>query len=92
MGDYGNDLGGIPVMDGGSRLRGGDLKGEDLIDGEVLGGEDAVEAFEGEGSFAVEEVRGDPGRTGAVNGAHDDCLMAMAIAQAVRTERLGWRR
>jgi hypothetical protein len=43
-------------MDGGSRLRGGDLKGEDLIDGEVLGGEDAVEAFEGEGSFAVEEV------------------------------------
>ncbi|WP_433975048.1 terminase [Tunturiibacter lichenicola] len=26
------------------------------------------------------------GRTGAVNGAHDDCLMAMAIAQAVRAE------
>jgi hypothetical protein len=24
------------------------------------------------------------GRTGAVNGAHDDCLMAMAVAQAVR--------
>jgi hypothetical protein len=29
------------------------------------------------------------GRTGAVNGAHDDCLMAMAIAQAVRAEILG---
>ena len=26
------------------------------------------------------------GRTGAVNGAHDDCLMAMAVAQAVRAE------
>ncbi len=25
-------------------------------------------------------------RTGAVNGAHDDCVMAMAIAQAVRAE------
>jgi len=27
------------------------------------------------------------GRTGAANGAHDDCLMAMAIAQAVRAEK-----
>jgi hypothetical protein len=26
------------------------------------------------------------GRTGAANGAHDDCLMAMAIAQAVRAK------
>jgi hypothetical protein len=26
------------------------------------------------------------GRTGAVNGAHDDCLMAMAMGQAVRAE------
>ena len=32
------------------------------------------------------------GRTGAANGAHDDCLMAMAIAQAVRAELLGRRR
>jgi hypothetical protein len=31
------------------------------------------------------------GRTGAVNGAHDDCLMAMAVAQAVRAELLGKR-
>ncbi|WP_254063647.1 terminase [Granulicella sp. S190] len=31
------------------------------------------------------------GRTGAVNGAHDDCLMAMAVAQAVRAEILGKR-
>ena len=27
------------------------------------------------------------GRTGAAQGAHDDCLMAMAVAQAVRAER-----
>jgi hypothetical protein len=32
------------------------------------------------------------GRTGAVNGAHDDCLMAMAIGQAVRAELGGKRR
>ena len=31
------------------------------------------------------------GRVGAANGAHDDCLMAMAIAQAVRAERQGGR-
>ena len=29
------------------------------------------------------------GRTGAVSGAHDDCLMAMAVGQAVRAELLG---
>ncbi|HTH53543.1 MAG TPA: hypothetical protein VL495_06310 [Edaphobacter sp.] len=28
------------------------------------------------------------GRTGAANGAHDDCLMAMAVAQAAREEML----
>jgi hypothetical protein len=28
------------------------------------------------------------GRTGAAGGAHDDCLMAMALGQAVRAERL----
>ncbi|HEY4381208.1 MAG TPA: terminase [Acidobacteriaceae bacterium] len=28
------------------------------------------------------------GRSGATNGAHDDCVMAFAIAQAVRKERL----
>jgi hypothetical protein len=32
------------------------------------------------------------GRTGAANGAHDDCLMAMAVGQAVRAERMGRRR
>jgi len=32
------------------------------------------------------------GRTGAVSGAHDDCLMAMAIGQAVRAEIVGKRR
>jgi hypothetical protein len=34
-------------------------------------------------------VSGDGGRTGAANGAHDDLVMAMAIAQAVRAERRG---
>ena len=32
-------------------------------------------------------VRGEQGRTGAANGAHDDLVMAMAIAQTVRAER-----
>ena len=32
------------------------------------------------------------GRTGAANGAHDDCLMAMAVAQGVRAEWLNRRR
>jgi hypothetical protein len=36
-------------------------------------------------------VTGASGKTGAANGAHDDCLMAMAIAQAVRAERSGRR-
>jgi len=31
------------------------------------------------------------GRTGAAQGAHDDCFMSMAVAQAVRAERLGQR-
>ncbi len=33
-------------------------------------------------------VTHDNGRTGAANGAHDDCVMAFAIAQAVRKEML----
>ena len=32
------------------------------------------------------------GGTGAANGAHDDCLMAMAVAQGVRAEWLNRRR
>jgi hypothetical protein len=32
------------------------------------------------------------GRTGAVSGAHDDCLMSMAIGQAVRAELMARRR
>ena len=36
-------------------------------------------------------VRFANGRTGAASGAHDDCVMAMAIAQAVRAERLARR-
>jgi hypothetical protein len=55
--DDGNDLGGIAGRDGKGRLRGVEVEGEELVDGEVLGGEDAVEAFEREGAFFVEEVR-----------------------------------
>ena len=33
-------------------------------------------------------VASEGGRTGAVSGAHDDCVMAMALAMAVRAERL----
>jgi hypothetical protein len=36
-------------------------------------------------------VRGEYGRTGAASGAHDDLVMAMALAQAVRAERMGVR-
>ena len=34
-------------------------------------------------------IAGKNGRLGAAPGAHDDCLMAMAVAQAVRAEMLG---
>ena len=36
-------------------------------------------------------ITGANGRMGAANGSHDDCLMAMAVAQAVRVERLARR-
>ena len=36
-------------------------------------------------------VRLADGRTGAESGAHDDCVMAMAIAHAVRGQLMGWR-
>ena len=42
------------------RSGGGEFEREDLLDREVLGFEDAVKAFEGEGPFAIEEV-GDVG-------------------------------
>jgi hypothetical protein len=34
-------------------------------------------------------VRGDYGRSGAANGTHDDLVMSMALAQAVRLEMVG---
>jgi hypothetical protein len=34
-------------------------------------------------------VNHDGGKCGAAGGAHDDLVMAMAIAQAVREEKLG---
>ena len=36
-------------------------------------------------------VRGEYGRTGAASGAHDDLVMSMALAHAVRAERMGVR-
>ena len=36
-------------------------------------------------------ITGASGKMGAANGSHDDCLMAMAVAQAVRAERFGRR-
>jgi hypothetical protein len=36
-------------------------------------------------------VTGSGGGTGAAHGSHDDCLMAMAVAQAVRAETAGRR-
>jgi hypothetical protein len=63
-GDDRDDLDGVAGGDG--RGGGGDVEREDLVDGEVLRGEDAVESFEREGAFSVEEVGdmglGQPGR------------------------------
>ena len=40
----------------------------------------------------VQDVcRGERGKTGAANGAHDDLVMAMAVAQAVRAEMMRGR-
>jgi hypothetical protein len=37
-------------------------------------------------------VAAENGRTGAIGGAHDDLVMAMAVAHAVRAELLSQRR
>lgn len=64
--DDGNDLDWIAGLGGDGRLCGRQVDGEDLVDGEILGGEDAVETVEREGAFPVEEIRnmrlGQPGR------------------------------
>jgi hypothetical protein len=52
-GDDGNDFDGVAGLDG---CGSSEIEREDLVDGEVLRGEDAVKAFEGEGAFAVEEI------------------------------------
>ena len=55
-GDDGDSFDGI-AGDGASRGRGGgEIDGEELVDGKALRSEDAVEAFERKGSLAVEEV------------------------------------
>ena len=56
-GDDGNDLYGFAGLGGDGRVGGGEVERQNLVDSEVLRGEDAVEAFEGERAFAVEEVR-----------------------------------
>jgi len=62
--DYRDDFDGVTRLDrewgGDGGVGGGDLEREDLVDGEILRGEDPVEAFEGEGTFLIEEI-GDVG-------------------------------
>jgi hypothetical protein len=53
-GDDRNDFDGVA---GGDGISGGEFEGENLIDVEVLRGEDAVGAFEREGSLSIERVR-----------------------------------
>ena len=55
--DDGNDLYWVAGLGRDGGLRGGDVERQNLVDAEILRGEDAVEAFEREGTFAVEEVR-----------------------------------
>ena len=45
-GDYGNDLGGIGSLGWGGGLVSGEVERQELVDGEILRGQDAVEAFE----------------------------------------------
>jgi hypothetical protein len=59
-GDDGDDLDRIAGVNRGRSVGGGDVERKYLVDGEVLRGEDAVEAFEGECALTVEEV-GDVG-------------------------------
>jgi hypothetical protein len=56
-GDYRDDLYGFTGLGGDGRVGGGEVERQNLVDGEVLRGEDAVETFKGERAFAVEEVR-----------------------------------
>jgi len=57
-GDDRDDFDGVAGLVG--RGGSGEVEGEELVDGEVLGGENAVEAFEGEGTLLVEKI-GDVG-------------------------------
>jgi hypothetical protein len=54
--DDGHDLDGVAGRNRERGLRRGEIERQDLVDGEVLRGEDAVETFEGKGAFAIEEV------------------------------------
>jgi hypothetical protein len=54
--DDGHDLDGVAGRSREGGLRRGEIERQDLVDGEVLRGEDAVETFEGKGAFAIEEV------------------------------------
>jgi hypothetical protein len=54
--DDGDDLGGIAGVDWEGRLGSGQVYWQELVDGEVLRGEDAVEAFEGKATLAIEEI------------------------------------
>jgi hypothetical protein len=86
-GNDGDDFDGVAGLDGSG---GGELEREDLVDGEVLRGEDAVEAFEGEGAFAIKEV-GDvrllepclPGDTAASEEAAFDATLELGAKKFV---------
>lgn len=74
-GDAGDGIGGGAGVAAG-RGGGGEIEREELIDGELLGGEDAIKAIEREGAAAVEEVRnvglaeaGELGEAGSGEGA-----------------------
>ena len=71
----------------------GTQAGDGEPDGGSAGGV-AGDVFEQAVAGGVPDVcaRHRDGRTGAANGAHDDCVMAMAMAQAVRAELLEGRR
>ena len=65
-GDDRNDLGGVAGVGWDGGLCGVEVYRQNLIDGEILRGQDAVEAFEGESAFAIEEI-GDMGLSGVCN-------------------------
>ena len=59
-GDDGNDLGGVAGVGREGGPCGVEVNRQNLIDGEILRSQDAIESLEGEGTFTIEEI-GDMG-------------------------------